>query len=1189
VFVIADHPIDDFLLLWEEARQRGESICAEELCRDHPELLPEVQRRITALEAVYRVLNAAETDPYRSRGDDSRPGAAPFPALPGYSILAELGHGGMGIVYRAQQVSAGRVVALKMIRAGQLASHAEVQRFRTEAETVAHLDHPGIVPVYEVGEYERQHYFSMKLVEGGTLAEHLDRYRTDLRRCAALVVKVARAVQYAHEHGVLHRDLKPSNILLDGADEPLVTDFGLAKRLEGPAGTQTGAVLGTPSYMAPEQAAGQSKQVTTAVDVHTLGAILYELLTGRPPFRGETPLDTLRQVLHDEPVPPSRLRPGVPADLATICLKCLRKDPGARYAGAGALADDLARFLAGEPIQARSVGAGERLVKWVRRRPAPAALIALAVAAVGALGVGGWGYSYREHQHALQETGLREAADESARKYLAERDTARIEKANATTQRDAALLSAHVLRINQAQRDWEAGRYGPVLDLLEACRPRAGEKNLCGFEWHYLWNLSHGERLTLNTRANAVLSVAWSPDARLLASAGSDGTVRLWDASTGTEVRTLTGHSGKDPYPWRLAFSHDGKRLASAIQYAGPDRSSEIRIWETDTGRLVSAPDLPNGAVSGLAFSADDQHLVTATIYWKNLPRDQCAVQFWSAAGQLERSVAVPVAGPVATAGLSPDGRRVVWEVSKVSNVAGYHLVVCDTGTGETLLTLGSYAQSTARQLEFSPDGQRLAVTNWGETVSLWNVSAETGGGPGTGTPKTGKAPAPVSTVTHLTHVCALAFSPDGRRLVSADDHGIVKVSNAATGTVLHVLKGHRFQVWSAAFSPDGQQIATGGRDGTVKLWGATTGPRNDLAGPQWFFRGPTSRRVTLSPDGRRVAGFLGPCQVWDTATGRLLNSFSKSTWGAFSPDGRHIALQDERDVTIWDLDTQRAVLRIPGPVSRRLPSLAFSPDGRLLARGTSEPVVEIWDVSRETGDVTRPLTSLKSEGRGVQVVAFSPDARRLMTLDEDLVMKIWDVSSAQEVISAPVLTIKAERLSALAVAFSPDGARLATATTIPPTIDIWDIATARGEITTPVLRLQGHIGHVTSVCWSPDGTRLASSAGRDNTVKIWETVTGQELLSLRGQDDVVWYMAFSLDGQRLTSVSLDGTVRVWEAVRPTPEVVLQRQATLLVHALFAQFKDKARVLAHLRGDTTLSEPLRREALSYAEQYPTPP
>jgi tetratricopeptide (TPR) repeat protein len=373
----------------------------------------------------------AAVDPYATRPGTAEPPPIPLAALmgwptpPGYEILSELGRGGMGVVYQARQLSLNRVVALKMILAGRLATPADVQRFRLEAEAAALLDHPHIVPIYEVGERDGQHFFSMRYIEGGSLAQWLEkpgfRERPGFcREAAHLLATVARAVHHAHQRGILHRDLKPGNILLSLRREPSasaaggprddeltphVTDFGLAKRVQGSGGvTQSGAIIGTPSYVAPEQAAAQ-KGLTTAADTYSLGAILYELLTGQPPFRGPTPLETLLQVLDLEPVRPRSLNPAVDRDLETICLKCLEKVPSRRYPSALALAEDLERFQQGEPIQARRASLAERLWKWGRRRPAGAALVLLSAFTVFGLVAGLFLY---EHGRAARERDERE-------------------------------------------------------------------------------------------------------------------------------------------------------------------------------------------------------------------------------------------------------------------------------------------------------------------------------------------------------------------------------------------------------------------------------------------------------------------------------------------------------------------------------------------------------------------------------------------------------------------------------------------------------------------------------------------------------------------------------------------------------------------------------------------------------------
>jgi serine/threonine-protein kinase len=338
-----------------------------------------------------------------------------IPALLGdFALLEVLGKGGMGVVYRARQLSLNRLVALKMIKAGALADDAELRRFHNEAEAVAALDHPGIVPIHEVGEHGGQRYFTMKLVAGDSLAASLGRYRDDPRAAAALVAAAAEAVHHAHQRRILHRDLKPANILVDEQGRPHVTDFGLAKRVEGDSElTQSGAIKGTPAYMAPEQTTGRRGAVTTATDVYGLGAVLYALLAGRAPFGGDGVVETLEAVRHRAPEPPRRLNPRVSRDLEVIGLKCLEKDPGRRYRSAEALAEDLRRWLDGRPIAARPVGSMTRAWMWCRRHPLTAALatgLALAVIVGSAASTALWlraERNFRSEQAARAEAQAR--------------------------------------------------------------------------------------------------------------------------------------------------------------------------------------------------------------------------------------------------------------------------------------------------------------------------------------------------------------------------------------------------------------------------------------------------------------------------------------------------------------------------------------------------------------------------------------------------------------------------------------------------------------------------------------------------------------------------------------------------------------------------------------------------------------
>src|SRR6476659_5608674 len=386
----------------------------EEVCRSCPELLPEVRARWRAVCRVRAELDALFPEP-TARGVGAPalpPVSASLPEVPGYNVEAELGHGGMGIVYRAWHLRLRRRVALKMLLAGAHAQPAERERFQREAEAVAGLRHPNIVQVYDVGDHEGWPYFTMELLEGGSLAQALLGAPQPASQAAALVATLAEAIQVAHRGGIVHRDVKPANILLTAEGTPKIADFGLARHFEGePALTLSGARIGTPSYMAPEQFIGKAGTIGPAADIYALGVLLYEMLTGRPPFRGETASETERQAIHDEPVSPSRLNSKVPRDLETICLKCLHKDPQRRYASASALLEDLQRFQRNEPIAARPPGLAERAAKWVLRHPTHAAILAASlVLAILLVGGSFWLALQQAHRRNGVETDLTELA-----------------------------------------------------------------------------------------------------------------------------------------------------------------------------------------------------------------------------------------------------------------------------------------------------------------------------------------------------------------------------------------------------------------------------------------------------------------------------------------------------------------------------------------------------------------------------------------------------------------------------------------------------------------------------------------------------------------------------------------------------------------------------------------------------------
>jgi serine/threonine protein kinase len=374
---------------------------------------------------------AAELDTVDPRSASLSPMADEAVRIGGYEVLGELGRGGMGVVFKARQVELNRVVALKMILAGGLAGEDQRARFRTEAEAVARLRHPGIVQIYEIGEHDGLPYFSLEFCPGGSLASKLEGTPLPPKQAAERVEALARAMHAAHQAGIVHRDLKPANVLLTEDGQLKITDFGLARKLDQTGQTATGAIMGTPSYMAPEQAGGRSKEVGPAADVYALGAILYELLTGRPPFKAATAMDTIIQVVEQEPVAVRVLQPGVPRDLETICRKCLQKEPTKRYVSARALEEDLRRYLEGRPIVARPVGKAERSWRWCRRNPVVAGLSA-AVAVALMMGTAVATY------YAVQAR----AGEKLIRRQL------------------------YTAKINLAQNAWRDGLYPRMIDLL---------------------------------------------------------------------------------------------------------------------------------------------------------------------------------------------------------------------------------------------------------------------------------------------------------------------------------------------------------------------------------------------------------------------------------------------------------------------------------------------------------------------------------------------------------------------------------------------------------------------------------------------------------------------------------------------------------------------------------------------------
>ncbi|HLN33510.1 MAG TPA: protein kinase [Gemmataceae bacterium] len=1074
-------------------------IVSREAAGEHPQLEEYVLRFShlnDQLTRLFEVHQAIESDQLLTDVSLDAPASQPAsararhpsqssPTVAGHEVLEELGRGGMGVVYKARQVGLNRVVALKMILAGQHASQAQLARFRAEAEAVARLQHPNIVQIYDVGDQDGRPYFSLEFVDGGSLAQALSGDPQPPRLAASLIQTLALAMHAAHQRGIVHRDLKPANILLQRQSQdgsmvtletqacaifvlrsafviPKITDFGLAKLLDVDVGqTDSGMILGTPSYMAPEQADARSGEIGPAADVYALGAILYEMLTGRPPFKAETQLDTLRQVLSDEPVPLSRFHLKVSRDLSTICMKCLQKGPDKRYRSALSLAEDLERFLADRPIHARRTSKSEQVWRWCRRNPAVAGLVLAVSSLVVTAAVGATLAALRlriEQNATLAQLHKTEEAEDAGQRRLF----------------GSLLGQARASRLSQ-----RIGRRFKTLDVLAEATELARALNL-----------GEDEFLKLRSEAASCMALAdlrvdhewpgWLPGSFHVAFDGALERYARVDRNGAVSIRRVSDDvqlcqlPSMGPAETRAEFSSDGRIIA-----VGSDH--HMKAWNLTGAEPTSLLEIHD--CNAFNFSPDDKQMAIGhqdgTITFHELPSGR-------------RTQVLRAARPIYHLAFNPRLRQLA-----VTYGSGAAVLDLDTGRAVVDIAKGTWVNATPA---WHPEGKLLAVDEGVNRITLWDVPA--------GKPR-------FFLEGYKNSITGITFNHAGSLLASTGWEGKLRLWDPGTGKQLFSTDRPTEQV---RFSPDDQRLAAGHIGGQLCIWKMAAGQEYRTLGrhPDILDRKTTST-IATSPKHHLLAAGVGEgVQLSDLATGKSLAFLKLSRQSfvnvAFEPSGALLINGPRDGVWRWPVHedvTSPGLLKIGPPQKLSLPgssgAIAVSGDGRVVANAQFNGGACVLHAEHPDR-----LVWLRPHA-GVVNVAVSADGSRVATGSFRATgVKIWDSGSGKllkELLPAD---------SHVVVGFSPNRKWLATSGGDP--CRLWAVDTWQEGL---------HIGGQ-AFSFSPDSALLAVGTG-DGAIRLVDPESGREHVRMEDPNQEHGWVGFSSDGTQLVTNTDEPSIHVWD------------------------------------------------------------